>query len=612
VTIIELTPSSLVTNGANNFAPVNSGTVPGAMTVDSTASRARTEPITEWIFSEVGLARVNLDNLPTLAPGVQVRRIRLVYRATAEIPDGVSPGWFNQMAIYLSVGDPNFLFEHKAVIPQDSANTVRTSPWFDRLQGRELTVARVNSLQVSFLFDNRNPIFGNMIWNQSFYNQGIRGSINYMRLQVELSEPPYAPNITFPRDNVVLNRQQAQRFAWEFGSPHPDERQSAFLFRWRRQGTSTWSYDSTWTQSPANHFEDSAGAWPVGDWEWAVRVRDSQGLGSPYSDSAFFTAVNPPPGPQINYPANNASIFEDEGYLAWSVPDQEAYQVRKVADASGQPDTGTVYYDSGTVDSSTRHAALSFPVNDRHEHLQVRVRHQSVWSPWSSTRILVSYTAPPIPTITVTPESQRGRVLVEVSNPAPGSQEPALEVNRIQRRPADGSEEWVTVAEVVNNGSWHDYTVASGVEYEYRVMARAGNGTSSTSEVHTATVNLRYLWLQKASAPHTARQFVYNESGGAESRSRNPGFVELAGRRLPFLELGEHLSMSVRGNVSLDGPDEVAYFREFADSGDLYLYRDSSGRKLYGIPNDVNITSRHFGGEATFEVVATDYDEAVV
>jgi len=225
---------------------------------------------------------------------------------------------------------------------------------------------------------------------------------------------PNAPTLTYPTGNVTIDRNVLLRFSWNFSDPDPGDTQSKYDIEYRIVGAGSWT---TLTGVTAYSFHDSgAGTFAAGAWEWRLRTHDSLGAVGPYSASAFFTAGNVPAGPTVTAPTNGSTVSAASTTLVWSSPTQEAYQVRKVADAAGVADTATVYFDTGVVEqASVRSHQLTFPVNSRNEHLQVRVRTSGLWSTWASTRVLVSFTPPGAPTLTVTPVSSTGSINVAIA-----------------------------------------------------------------------------------------------------------------------------------------------------------------------------------------------------
>lgn len=290
--------------------------------------------------------------------------------------------------------------------------------------------------------------------------------------------PTAATGLT-PDGGTAVDRAQVQRLAWTFNDPDPGDTQSKFDLRWR-QGVGAWTTITQTTTTP--YYDAPAATFPVGSVEWQVMPYDAQGLpATAWSASAFFTAATAPATPAITSPANNSAQGAPTGLLAWSAPTQDAYQVRKVADNAGVANTSVVYYDTGTVvSSSARDAPLDFPTNNRTEHLQVRIRVGGLWSTWSSVKVNVAWSPPAVPTIVTTARADLAAIDVAVTNPAPVGTQPVLATTELWRRRVGGTET-LRLAAVVVGGSYRDVTPASGVAYEYQAVAIGTTGTKQAS-----------------------------------------------------------------------------------------------------------------------------------
>lgn len=320
-------------------------------------------------------------------------------------------------------------------------------------------------------------------------NGGLFGSYaTSANFTIQHNQAPTAATNLTPSGNTSVNRAQPQRLSWLFNDPDPGDSQSKFDLDFR---VGSGAFTRVTQTTTATFYDAPANTFPAGTVEWLVRTYDAQGVAAPFSASAFFVAADVPGVPIITSPANGATISTASSVLAWSAPTQEAYQVRTVADNAGAPDTAVVYTDSGTVVSSTaRDAPLSFPVNGRTEHAQVRIRNAGLWSDWASVRLVISYTPPAAPTFTVRDDGSSLTVLV--SQPAPASGQPAASFHDIyvrtsatsttpdRYRPFTDAGMRVRTG-LAPNGSWTDAAVASGVEYEYLVVTNGTNGTSTAS-----------------------------------------------------------------------------------------------------------------------------------
>lgn len=291
---------------------------------------------------------------------------------------------------------------------------------------------------------------------------------------------PLAPALVGPNNNAILNRSQQQRFSWTFQDPNAGDNQSRYELRYRK-GTGAWV---TLTGVTPNTFRDiAAGTFEVGAYEWQVRTFDSQDVPGPWSESRFFNSAESPNAPVITAPTSGGTISRADNLASWSMPSQEGYEVRRVSDLNGEPDPAIVYWTSGQVVSAAattvRDSALNFDTNNRYEHVQVSVRANGLWSAWASVRVLVSYTPPAVPKLTVIPWPSKARISVAYTQPSPtGTQPPVLSVD-IWRN--DGTRSIRIAKGLAPNATFQDDTPASGTQYTYRVRAYGSNGTTSVT-----------------------------------------------------------------------------------------------------------------------------------
>lgn len=290
---------------------------------------------------------------------------------------------------------------------------------------------------------------------------------------------PNAPVLTTMTGGALVSTASPNRAAHVFNDPDEGDSQSMFELRYRKVGTVTWT---TVVASVPNPFYDfPAGTFTPGAYERQVRTWDAGGLVGPWCASGFFTADDPPAGPSITYPVNGQDVEQSET-MVWSTPDQDVYQVRRVADNGGAPNPAVVYYDSGEIAAPLiRSLPLTFETNDRPEHLQVRVQHDGLWSVYISVMVNVDYTAPMVPTFVVYRDPQTASLLVMVTNPPPVGPAPAVAYNDIYI--TEGGVEKRRATGLPSNVAWTYWTPNSLLDYaaRIRVVAVAANGATSSS-----------------------------------------------------------------------------------------------------------------------------------
>lgn len=426
-------------------------------------------------------------------------------------------------------------------------------------------------------------------------------------IAASLNAPPNAPTLTSPTVGQTVEASTTERFAWTFSDPDAGDSQSQYRIEIRPQSGGANVVDVT-TETPNTFHDVTGGTLTAGDYEWRVTTWDAAGEIGPASGwSGFTVAVRPDP-PTIVAPTSGSTISSESGTVEWSTVAQTAAEVARVADVAGTSDPTTVYALHEVASSSTRTRALTFPVNDRHEWIRVRVQRNGLWSTWAEVRVLVSYTPPPAPTVAATPVGGNGYVRVSWSNPSPGVGEPPVAYVRIYRTVAGGPE--ILIATGTPSSTYDDPTVGARVDVTYRVVAVADNGTTASS-ASTGPVRLPLsgVWLHAADDPSTLRQHRRNAEGGTATRTVVQATRRFAGRTYPVVEYGPGRGVDV--SVLLYVVDETALEALHALAGRVVCYRDAAGRRTFATLGPIGDAATFYGWDVTLTVTAVDYDETV-
>lgn len=347
--------------------------------------------------------------------------------------------------------------------------------------GGTWTAVRTKQAGTSFVHDYTSaPNTSAAKWRSRAWDGLVYGPYTSSALfTVNHNDTPTAPTPTEPVGNATKDRNGVIRLAATFNDPDlPNDSVSQSRWRYRIVGAPSWT---TVTQSNNLRFYDiTAGSLTAGQYEWQAEYTDAVGAVSPWSVSEFFTAANPPAGPVITTPADGATV-DQLAVVAWSSAAQDAFEVRRVADNAGSPNTATVYYASGVVESaSARNHPLNYETNNRYEHVQMRVRSAGLWSAWVSVRVLVSYTAPAQPSVEI--YSEPAALRVRIVNPAAAAGEPTVVSHDLWRRETLVADAGIRIATgITPGGTFTDYTPASGLDYEFRAVSTATNQITSTS-----------------------------------------------------------------------------------------------------------------------------------
>lgn len=299
---------------------------------------------------------------------------------------------------------------------------------------------------------------------------------------------PNAPVLVSPIAGATVDQSATITLDWTFSDPDAGDTQSEFDLRYRIVGAGAWTDVNSVTATTS--YDITAATLTADEtYEWEVRTYDSQGTVGAWSGVETFNPTEPPTAPTFTAPAAADQVIALSFFnVGWTASEQDAYQLRRVADDTGSPDTSTVYSDTGTVSApSARSRSVEFPTNSRFEHIQLRVQKDGLWSSWSSIRVEVDYTVPPASTVTITAVSAAQALQVNVTAGTPAGLEPTPTVYDLYVRIASGGRadldrpvggSGIRIAQgVAVADATVDYRVVEGFDYEYLVRTFGENGT---------------------------------------------------------------------------------------------------------------------------------------
>lgn len=299
------------------------------------------------------------------------------------------------------------------------------------------------------------------------------------------NSPPNAPIPTSPADGADVNRAVAIQLAATFSDPDPADTPSASKWRYRLTSASAWT--EVTQNNTLQSYSIPAGL-AAGDYEWQAAYADQKGTWGTFSSSSFFTAADPPEGPVWLDPIDGQTITSASHTGVISVPSLTASEWTLYADSAGVIDTGTIV--AGPVTRTTgnlREHEFSGLANDTPVWWSVRIEDGGLWTAPVRVRTPVSFTPPAEATVTVAESSTDGLVSVSWDNPTPGAGEPAAAYVDVDVRDLSGRDTYrpATGIRLAHGKSPDsvliDHLAASGINYEYRVVTVADNGTTSES-----------------------------------------------------------------------------------------------------------------------------------
>lgn len=294
----------------------------------------------------------------------------------------------------------------------------------------------------------------------------------YDYIQDRINVPPTQPTL-----NAVNNFDStlAQTFTWNFLDPNLVDSQTAYEVEIIRQSDSSVEYNSGKVSStssshnlPSNTIDNNV------DYYWRVRVWDVADAVSPWSAQRTFSTSNTGVV-DITDPAvdNPPEVFTRDYLVQWSLAgaSQEEFRVRVV-----RVNDNVEHTDTGWVTSSVQEYLILNLLSDVEYRIEVTTRQSLVESNTATRLVTTHYSTPEQPIVRLTVSNEVEFVLVSVENPEPRGDRPNPTLNEIYRRPLDSVEQFYKVGETSPNSSFRDYTVASGMRYEYKVRSGVEEG----------------------------------------------------------------------------------------------------------------------------------------
>ncbi|WP_067924890.1 glycoside hydrolase family 78 protein [Alicyclobacillus shizuokensis] len=429
---------------------------------------------------------------------------------------------------------------------------------------------------------------------------------------IQLNSPPNAPILT-PHAN--FDATLANTFGWTFSDPDPSDSQSAYELQIMDVATGQTILDTGKVASTAQSYTLPANTLTNGkQYQWRVTTWDQAGMQGPWSSYGTFETA-PAPSVEVTAPTAGGTVGTSSLTAQWSYSDpannpQSTYQVT-LQDANG-----TTLWDSGQQpdpQGMARALTIGYTLaNDTNYQIQVTVTNSKGVSAASAVvAFSVSYTPPAAPELTVTP--QDGFLRLTITNPAPQGSQPDVTYNDIYRREA-GTTNWVRIAtNIPSSGAYDDYAVASGKQYDYKVTAIGANGTTADSAPASVSITLSGVWLHDPlDAPGTIRRFRLRDQQRTLQTQYTQTMVAFEGRSLPVADISDQKTQQVQVTVNCrTDTDDLAALYALIDRQTTLLYRDSRGRKVYGVVSAIPETEDWWGSSVQLTVQAVSFDESV-
>ena len=409
---------------------------------------------------------------------------------------------------------------------------------------------------------------------------------------------PLAPTQLTPK-GFAIDRTKTTRLAWQHNDPNPNDAQSKADLHWRQQGAQTWN--TLTSNGEDQEYFIGPNVFQSGKVEWQVRTYDQQGLVSPYSNLAVFTAADPTNIPTILQPP--AIVPVSRPVIEWSSVSQSSYQL--IIEDS----LGAIVWDTGDVTSTikTRTSGVDL-INGATYTIKVRIKDGTgLFSSFASKSVTISYTPPEKPIVTAYPAD--GYIAFNIEAPTPTGSRPSVINHEVYKR-IDNV--WTRIAYGVGS-AFNDYHVKSGQTYEYYVKAMGDNGTTSSSDLVTQSSTFRGSWIHTIQDAEASLQyFRYNGTGYETGFEPESAVMKFAGRTRPVVHFGAYEEYALTVMIQeVEGMGDMEALRTFVRNRETICYRDTDGNLIVGHLLALNISKEYRVSSATITIVETDFTEGV-
>lgn len=362
---------------------------------------------------------------------------------------------------------------------------------------------------------------------------------------------PDAPTITGPAFIPVAEPFDVQ---YVHNPASPNSPEGGVQNRWRRGG-GAWS---TPVDGPTVVAQATGALVEV-----QVRTKTTTSAYGEWSAPAAMP-VRARPVPSLAGPANGSVATGPVVAATWTASGQVQFEVELVQ--GGQ----VVQAKAGTTAKTT-----TLNVADASTFtLRLRVFDGYLWSLWRSVTFTTAFTAPPVATLTVTPDRDQLSVLVKAAKPA------GVARVEIQRHIVGSVGEWVPVGDIVG-GQLLDMLAPLNVALEYVAVSYATSGASKASEVVTTTITRPVVAINYGPGLAAVATIELAIPAIGNTQERETVLHRFAGRTLPVEVVGDMItSRAVVSGRVVDGIGSPREVWAKVLRSDQRWFRDPTGQSF--------------------------------
>lgn len=402
--------------------------------------------------------------------------------------------------------------------------------------------------------------------------------------------PPKPPTLLKPIGSYE-DASAIIRFEWQYNSDVGGE-QKAFDLQY---STDQINWTTISQATPNTYYDMPAGTLAGGNIYWRVRCYNEYDEASEWSEIKTFYAVGAPDTPIIN----SISANKSRPIIEWAAFRQQIFQIQIMQ-------AENIVYDTGSKPGINirQHKVTAF-LTDGQYTARIRIKNEyDLWSAWGEASFTIATTKPDKPSITL----QTSAYGIELNFSEP----PEDGYNLIYRSDYE-KDDYICIGKTTAT-SYQDNTVRNNAEYKYFIRAVTAEETFEDSNVKFIQAHFKYSLIAPIS--DLTNVFVFSRSLNTPPKktyNRQPGgaYIEYVGRQYPVWRPTEHMSGGMTLAFFLRRWADVERFIEIYDLKDTVLYRDASGRKIYGTLSNFAVIDERSGYTVNFTISETDFNENV-
>jgi len=407
--------------------------------------------------------------------------------------------------------------------------------------------------------------------------------------------PPDKPTLVSPV-SIYKDIKSITRFEWQYNSSVGGI-QKKFDLQWSSNNGLTWATISRITAN--NYYDMPANTFQSGNIIWKVRCYNEYDEASEYSDTAAFFAVGAPLDPSVTVTNTDTA----RPAIKWTAENQQVYQVQALQDSN-------VIYDTGNIASllTFEHKVKSF-LNDGSYIARVRTKNEyDLWSSWVQTSFIISTTKPSKADFSVY-NTKHGLLIRLTTIPANIA---CMLIYRAER----SNDSYACIANIgPTDQQYEDFSVRNRQEYKYFIRAVTSTETYSDSVIKLGEPEFRYSLIAPVSDLTDVIELKYTRTVLPDRKQDMDLYGEqrhYSGRKFPVTEYREFIENILTVATRFRNFDEFNKFVQLIDKKETLLFRDRTGRKIYGSILSFQAQENNFGAiDVSFALNEVDYDEEV-